>query len=75
MNYEIIGITGTVLILIAFLCNSEEKIRILDMLGAIAFVVYGFLIKAPSNVILNGILIIIQIVKLVKLHKRAGKGG
>lgn len=70
MNNEIIGITGTLLILIGFLSNSEKSIRIFDMVGAALFVLYGALIGALSNILLNGVLIIIHIVKLYKMRKR-----
>lgn len=70
MNYEWIGISGTILILLAFLQNSERKIRVLDGIGAAAFVLYGILIHSLSTVILNGILIVIQVAKLVKLGRK-----
>lgn len=64
MKYEIIGIAGTLLILIGFCSNSEKRIRIFDMAGSILFVIYGVLIKAYSNIILNGILVLIHLYKL-----------
>lgn len=70
MSYEIIGLSGTLMILLAFLCNSEIKIRFLDGLGAVLFVAYGILIHSPSTYILNGILIIIQAVKIYRLRSR-----
>jgi hypothetical protein len=71
MNYEIFGIIGTLLILIGFLSNSEKKIRLFDMAGSALFVLYGVLIGAYSNILLNGALIIIHI---IKLHKMRTKG-
>lgn len=73
MKYEFIGLIGTTLILIGFLSNSEKKIRIFDAAGSICFVIYGALIGAWSNILLNGILIIIHIVKLRKMSK-GGEG-
>ena len=70
MNYEVIGIAGTLAILIAFLCNKEEHIRIVDAIGATLFVIYGVCINSPSTVILNVALILIQSVKLYKMKKR-----
>ena len=67
MTYELFGILGTVLILIGFLSDSEKKIRIFDMAGSALFVLYGILIGAYSNILLNGILIIVHIFKLRKL--------
>lgn len=70
MSYEIVGIIGTVIILVAFMQNTEKKIRIFDLIGAACFVAYGILVKAYSNILLNGILIIIQISKLYGIKKR-----
>lgn len=67
MRYEIFGLIGTVLILIGFLSNSEKTIRIFDMAGSAMFVLYGALIGAYSNIILNGALIIVHIVKLCRM--------
>lgn len=64
---EIIGILGTLFILIAFSFNGELKIRIFDLIGAILFVIYGVMIHSFSTILLNGILIIIQIYKVFKL--------
>lgn len=69
MKYELIGIAGTVLILIGFLSDSEKRIRIFDMAGSILFVIYGALIGAYSNILLNGILVAVHIVKLRKMKK------
>lgn len=69
LKYELIGITGTLLILIGFLSNSEKKIRLFDMAGSICFVVYGALIGAWSNILLNGTLIIVHLVKLHRMKK------
>lgn len=74
MKYEIIGLCGTVFILFAFLFNGEKKIRIFDMIGSAFFVTYGILIHAWSNVILNGLLIIVHIVKLRKMKKGVHNG-
>ena len=74
MIYEIIGIAGTVLILIAFLNNSEKKIRIFDAVGAVCFVVYGLLTRTWSTAILNTALIVIQAIKLKRLYGEERRG-
>lgn len=74
MRYEIIGICGTVLILIGFLSNSEKQIRIFDMIGSACFVTYGILIHAWSNILLNGILIFVHIYKLRKMREKEKSG-
>ena len=70
MQYEIIGIAGTVFILIGFLSNSEKRIRVFDMIGSACFVTYGILIHAWSNILLNGILILVHIYKLNRMKRR-----
>ena len=72
-NIEIVGIIGTLFILIAFLQNGELSIRILDSIGAILFVIYGICIESFSTVLLNGILVIIQLVKIYKILERLDK--
>ena len=69
MRYELIGIAGTVLILIGFLSDSEKRIRLFDMAGSACFVLYGILIHAWSNILLNGALIFIHIYKLNKMKR------
>lgn len=66
---EIIGILGTLFIIIAFTQNTEFNIRIFDLIGAILFVIYGIIIKSFSTILLNIILIIIQLYKIFKIKK------
>lgn len=64
--FEIVGITGTLFVLLSFLMKDLKKVRIINIIGAVLFVVYGVLINAYSTWILNGVLIIIHIIFLVK---------
>jgi hypothetical protein len=66
LNYEIIGIIGTLFILIAFSFTGERKIRIMDTVGAALFVVYGILTQTWSTAILNFFLICINCYKIFK---------
>lgn len=66
---EIIGILGTMFIIIAFILNGELKIRIFDLIGAILFVIYGITINSFSTILLNVILILIQVYKIYKLRE------
>ena len=70
MRYEVIGLAGTLMILIGFLSNSEKRIRIFDMIGSACFVAYGILIGAISNIVLNGILIFVHLYKLYRMKQR-----
>lgn len=63
---ELLGLAGTCMILIAFSCNTEKNIRVLDAIGAGFFVAYGLLTRTWSTAILNVALIGIQAFKLLK---------
>ena len=50
--------------------KGEIKIRIINIIGAIIFVVYGMSINAFSVWFLNGTLCLVHIYKLMHLYKR-----
>lgn len=69
--YELIGLVATLFVLVSFTANSEKRIRQINIVGAILFVIYGLLIAAPSVYILNGVLFVVHIYKLRKNHGKA----
>lgn len=66
MNFEEIGTIASIIVLISFLCKSERKIRIINIIGALLFVIYGALIGSFSIWFLNGALILIHLYNLLK---------
>lgn len=66
---ELIGIIGSAFICVAFLFKNVIGIRLFDSVGAILFIIYGLMIHSFSTVLLNGILILIQLVNLYKLWR------
>lgn len=69
MGIEILGIIASLFIIAAFICKDIKLIRILDAIGALLYIVYGFLIGSIPNIILNTFLIGVQIYHLAKLRK------
>lgn len=67
MNYEIIGTLASIIVLLSFLISGEKKIRVVNIVGAFVFVIYGLLINAFSVWFLNGALMVIHLYKLYKL--------
>ena len=62
MNYiEIIGIIAGIFVLISFLFKRMLVVRVINIIGACFFVVYGVILGAWSVAALNGVLIIIHI--------------
>jgi len=72
MIHEALGIVATLFVLLSFLFTNEKRIRQINIIGAVLFVIYGIIISAISVYILNGALIIIHIYKLLK-QRGAGK--
>ena len=66
MNFEIIGTLASVIVLISFTFKSEKKIRVVNIIGAILFVVYGALNGSFAVWFLNAALILIHLYKLLK---------
>lgn len=64
MNYESIGILASIIVLISFIAKGENKIRIINIIGALVFVIYGLLINSFSVWFLNGMLVIIHLYKI-----------
>lgn len=67
--YELIGTLASVLVLISFIMNGEVKIRVVNIFGAILFVIYGFFIQSLSVAFLNGVLLVVHAYKLYKFKK------
>lgn len=67
--YEAIGVVASVIVLISFALNGEKKIRIINIIGALLFVIYGIFINAFSVWFLNGALVLVHTYKLIKLNK------
>lgn len=70
---EILGIISTLFIVLAFVCKNVVSIRLLDIIGAIGFVVYGTLTKTWSTLALNIALILINLFYLIKYYKEKHK--
>lgn len=66
MKHEIIGIMATVFVLLSFLMTDIKFVRIINIIGAALFVIYGISIGAFSTWLLNAMLICIHIYYLTK---------
>ena len=70
MEYEIVGIAATLFVLLSFLMKKVETIRLVNIIGAALFVIYGYLIGSLSTWLLNGALIIIHSVYLYNAKRK-----
>ena len=65
LNYslDILGYTATIVVLISFLYEGR-RMRFLNSIGALLWMVWGFLLSQPPVWVLNGIIVLIHIFKL-----------
>ena len=69
LGKEIIGITGTLVILVGFMSDSERVIRWFDMAGSILFIIYGVAIGSLSTILLNSVLVLVHTYKFYRGRK------
>ena len=78
-SVEWLGIIASAFILISFLFSKQLLIRVINMIGCAAFVVYATVfIQSFSTAFMNGALVIVHIIFLVKdciARKKAKKEG
>ncbi len=68
---ELIGYGASLVIAISLMMKSLIRLRILNGVGALVFVVYGLLIKAYPVAVLNGLIVMIDLYYLRQmLHRR-----
>lgn len=71
MNIELIGTLASIIILISFMMKDIVKIRIINIIGSLCFIIYGFFIGSFSVLLLNSVLVLVHIYHL----KKHGKNG
>jgi len=79
MNYTLIlGMVGTVFILVAFVLDEFYKIfnqntiryNLFNIIGSLLLVYYSIVFRAWPFVVLNGVWLIVAMVKLIKILKK-----
>lgn len=66
LKNEWLGIVASAFVLVSFLFSKQTITRLINICGCIAFVIYGILLPAYSTAFMNGALIIVHVVFLVK---------
>lgn len=72
MNFdllEIIGYIASIVVVLSLLMKSILRLRIINLVGAFVFVIYGILIGAYPVVATNGIIVLIDIYYLIQMYK------
>ncbi len=67
--YEIIGYAASILVAVSLMMSAIVKLRIVNMIGAFTFSVYGILIGSIPVAAMNGFIVLINVYYLVKIWK------
>lgn len=67
---EWIGLVGSVFVFISFLYNDPIRIRIINSIGTVLFIVYGILFGALSVILLDTSILVLQIVQIKRGKNR-----
>jgi hypothetical protein len=62
INWEIFGYIGTALILTSFLIEDIFKLRLVNTVGAVFWIIYGLGISAGPTIVVNSCVIIIHLI-------------
>lgn len=68
--YEIIGYIGSLLVAFSLTMKSLQKLRIVNMVGAIFFIAYGLLIGALPIALLNALTLSVNVYNLWRMWQR-----
>ena len=69
MWFEVIGYTGSLLVLVSMLMTSVVKLRVINLIGSAVFTVYALLIHSYPTAFLNACLVIINVVQLLRQRR------
>ncbi|MBK9210701.1 MAG: YgjV family protein [Anaerolineales bacterium] len=65
--FELIGYAGSVLVAISLMMKSLLKLRIINLIGALFFTIYGVLIGAVPVALLNALIVGVNIYFLMRM--------
>lgn len=76
MITEIVGFLASIVVIISITFNPQSRkgniwLRSLNLLGSIAFIIYGILLPAYATIFMNCIAGIINLIYLIKILRSA----
>lgn len=73
MNIELIGYLGTAFVLASFMMSDIKKLRLVNIIGGLLWIVYGIVVGSSSIILGNALIVLIQGYKLYKLATKREK--
>ena len=69
-SVELIGYLGSILVAISLMMRSLLRLRIINLIGALFFTIYGVLLGAYPVAFLNGIIVCIDLYYLIQMWRQ-----
>ena len=66
LKNEWLGLIASVFVLVSFITSNQIKTRLINLVGCVAFIIYGLVLPAYSTAIMNLGILIVHIVFLTK---------
>lgn len=70
MWVEVLGYAASLIILVSLLMSSVKRLRWINLVGALAFAVYGFVLKAIPVGVMNSGIVLINIYYLYHMYNK-----
>ena len=67
--YELIGYAASILVAVSLMMSAIVTLRVVNMIGALTFSVYGVLIGSIPVAAMNGFIVLINIYYLLKIYR------
>ncbi len=68
--YELVGYVGSVLVAVSLMMKSLLRLRVINLVGALFFVLYGLLISALPVAFLNALIVGVNVYYLAQMWKQ-----
>jgi hypothetical protein len=68
--FELIGYTGSILVALSLTMRNIRKLRLINLIGASTFALYGFLISAYPVLALNSFIAVVDIIYLFQMYSK-----
>lgn len=68
--FNLLGYAGSFIVLVSIMMSNVLKFRVINMLGATIFCIYGLLIGAYPVLAMNAVIVIVDIVYIFKLFNQ-----
>jgi len=66
---EIIGYAGSILVAVSLMMSSLARLRLINLVGALAFAVYGWLVGAYPVFVVNGFIVLVNVFYLRRMSR------